>query len=154
MAQPVQNSVWAELCFAQVYTDLQVQELNAALAGVSDLVCKVAYEGFSAKVIRETMVQLADQQNRNLLSDLVSPLTLFHARGANTKKLGNEATGRYQDDTVATEMHRLITAYKIVEKPNCSRKAVTLPRISLSFPNVSLRVTCELIINDDAPFLF
>ena len=46
-------------------------------------------------------------------------------------------------------IHRLISIYKVAERPNGSRRAITLPRLSLSFPTISLRVTIDLIISSE-----
>ena len=81
-----------------------------------------------------------------MLDDLVSLITLFLVRGANTKKLSDAVLGRYHDDGVYQDMHRLISIYKVAEKPASSRRAITLPRLSLSFPTIALKITVDLLV--------
>ncbi|KAF0314654.1 hypothetical protein FJT64_014894 [Amphibalanus amphitrite] len=73
---------------------------------------------------------------------------MAYAAGYSASKCArlDSSLGARSADAVAEEVPddaRVIA----VQKPRGSRTAITLPRISLSFPAVSLRVTLQLIIN-------
>ena len=140
------NKYWVDECFGVDFTPERTAELVDALAGVADLTSKIAYEGFSADLIRQLTLECAGAAGRKMIGDLISLITLFLVRGANTKKLSDAVLGRYHDNGIHQEMHRLISIYKVAEKPAGSRRTITLPRLSLSFPTASLKITADLLI--------
>ena len=70
------NRLWVEKPFEVELQQGQIAELLEALKSVPELSCKVAYEGFSPDVIRESIAAAAEANNRDLSRDMVDLLTV------------------------------------------------------------------------------
>ena len=106
----------------------------------------ITYSGFDAKIILARLREQADKSQRSLISDVYFLSLLFHVRGTNVGKMADRATCSFLNPDVQEEVATLIRIYGIQHHPGGNPKTVTMSRISIAMPLVSLRAIEELIV--------
>lgn len=111
------------------------------LSGLVSSLGDYAYAGFKPQDLFEALVTLKTQGNipdTTFVSDISLLLGLFHVRGPNTSNL--KATNTTRGETAIATIKGILTKYGVVAKAAGKSKAITLPRLSLTFPYLSLNI--------------
>ena len=127
--------------------------LMAELNEVSAFEDRISYEAFSAPKLR-AVLERTGKTSENFIRDLIHLIAIYQARGANATRLKDRERSRFKDPEVQTEVTNLLTRYAVVDKPAGRALTVTLPRISLCYPVISLmgNISCEATVISNVKF--
>ena len=129
--------------------DIFKTKLMDELKTVVEFSDRLNYEAFSAPRLR-VVLETQGKTSPDYVKDLVRLLAIYHTRGANATRLKDRERSRFKDPEVQTEVTNLLSFYSVVDKPNGRQLAVTLPRVSLCYPVISLMVAVRLTVTSAA----
>lgn len=117
------------------------ETFKTVLSGLVGSLGDYAYAGFKPQDLFETLVTMKDKgkiSDDTFVSDISLLLGLFHVGGPNTSNLkSSNTTG---GEAAITTIKEIILKYDVVAKAAGKSRAITLPRLSLTFPYLSLNI--------------
>lgn len=121
------------------------QDFATTLTEICRLAGDYSYQGFKPEsLFAELLKKKTDKSitDADFISDMCKLLSLLHARGPNINNLKSTNT-KGGDDPIG-KIRKIIEKYSIVAKASGSSSAITLPRLSQTFPALSMDIWVKL----------